>query len=140
MFLGVIVLSAIIMVCFGYIKYIQTNTLTWSEIFLGALSNLISPCVIQHQTSGMIAYFSSFVIMKLTFLMTVFLTILHADPLIWNSSSDFKGTEFEFLSASNNTILIVWKISFELVENLIEKYHILAIIKHTYKSKCLWCE
>ena len=96
--LGVFVLFVIIMVCFGYIKYIQKKTLTWSDIFLGALSNFISPCVIQHQTSGMIAYFSSFVIMKLTILMTVFLTILHTDPSIWNSSSHFKGTKFKFLT------------------------------------------
>ena len=86
MMLCVFILLAFIMVCFGYIKYIRTNTLTWSEMFLGALSNLISPCVIQHQNSGMIAYFSSFVIMKFAITFSVFLALLHEKPSIWNSS------------------------------------------------------
>ena len=97
-FISVFTTISIITLSFGYWKFVRTGQLEWSEMLLGVISNLISPCVIQHQTSGMIAYFSSFVIMQLTILMTVMLTVLHKNPTIWNDSSDFRGTKFLFLN------------------------------------------
>ena len=68
---------------FGYFKMIQNKQLDWSEFILGGFSNLISPCLIQHQTSGLITYCSCFTVAHYTILLTA-LSI--TSPSTWNSS------------------------------------------------------
>ena len=85
-------ITGITMIIFGYLRFIQGGMLNWSEMILGALSNFISPCVVQHQSSGMIAWFSGFIVIKFAIILSVFLALLHKRPSIWNSFIDSKGT------------------------------------------------
>ena len=93
-FLCAIVILAIIMMIFGYFKFVCTGMLEWSEVVLGAFSNLISPCVVQHQTSGMVGYFSSFLVLKLAILLSIFTATISENTMKWNSSIDNQGMKF----------------------------------------------
>ena len=86
-------ITGISMIIFGYLKFVRKGMLDWSQMILGALSNFISPCVVQHQSTGMIAYFSGFIIIQLATILSVFLALLQEKISIWNSSIGHKGTQ-----------------------------------------------
>ena len=84
-------ITGISMIIFGYLKFVRKGMLDWSQMILGAISNFISPCVVQHQSSGMIACFSGFIIIQLATILSVFLALLQEKMSIWNSSIGHKG-------------------------------------------------
>ena len=56
------VVHAIAIAILSYVKVNKKKQLSKLESFFGGLINLLSPCLIQHQTSGMIGICSSFAI------------------------------------------------------------------------------
>ena len=101
---GLIVLMSVSMIyaiglmTFGYLKIVKKKLLDWSDFILAGFSNLISPCLIQHQTSRTIVYSSGLAIAYYAILLTTLSISINIDTkppsenqnvtLLWNASYD----------------------------------------------------
>ena len=72
----------------SYVKVNQKKQLSQSESVFGGLINLLSPCLIQHQTSGMIGICSAFAIAHFAILLTALSITIHLQPSLWNSKGN----------------------------------------------------